>query len=100
MWRRRRRDPRIVEEIEFHRQHLIDKYVASGMDRAAAERRVFLEFGNPTPLVEAVRDVRGRWLDDLSKDLLYACRTFRRQPGFFAIAVFSLALGIGANSAI
>lgn len=100
MWLNRRRDPRIGDEIRFHRERLIDDYMAAGVDRADAERRAFLEFGNPPQIEEAVRDVRGRWLDDFWRDLHYALRALGRNRGFAAVAVLSLALGIGANAAI
>jgi hypothetical protein len=58
----RRRDPRLRDELRYHRDRLIEDYIAAGMDRTAAERRAFLEFGNVAGLEEQVRDVRGRWV--------------------------------------
>ena len=100
MWFNSRRDPRVRDEIGFHRDRLIEDYMAAGMNRAEAERRAFLEFGNAAQIEEGVRDVRGRWLEDLGRDLRYALRTLGRNRGFAAVAVLSLALGIGANAAI
>jgi putative ABC transport system permease protein len=100
MWFLRRRDPRIHDELAFHRDRLIDDYMAAGLSRADAERRAFLEFGNLAATAETVKDVRGRWLDDLRRDVRGGSRALRRSPAFTITAAATLALAIGSSTAI
>ena len=101
MFSKYRRDEDLRDEMKAHLEMEIAEYVRRGMHPDAARRQALLAAGGMTQAAEAVRDQRGLpWIESLAADFRYAFRALRHSPAFSAIVILTLAMGIGANTAI
>ena len=101
VFRRGREDAETREELQFHLEMETEKNLRAGMDPREARRRAHARLGGVEAVREAVREARGmRPAEDLLRDLGYALRGVRRNPGFTLAAVVSLAIPIGFNTTI
>src|SRR5215475_2314402 len=98
---RRTWERRMDVELRFHLDQQIRDYMDRGLSRSDAERRARQEFGALELAKDECRDQRVvEWLNHILRDVGHACRSLGKSPGFAAAVVATLALGVGANTAI
>lgn len=98
--RRKEQEDNLDKELHFHIEQRVADLTRSGLGEEEARRKVRQEFGGMDQIQEDCRDARGtRWIEDFGRDARYALRLLARNPAFAAIAIATLALRIGINTA-